>query len=70
MLNEPASNVEDAFVKLSERKESFRGSYASAIEAVCKRHSKVAAFTVYNKVPELNVTSRAALDLFNEVMVE
>ena len=70
VLSEPASNVEDALVKLSERKESFRGSYASALEAVCKRHNKVAAFTVYNKVPELNVASRAALALFNEVMLE
>ena len=35
-----------------------------------KRHSKVAAFTVYNKVPDLNVPSRAAFEVFNEVILE
>ena len=41
-----------------------------AIEAVSKRYSKVARSTIYNKVPDLNVPSQAALGMFNEVILE
>jgi len=70
VLNERISNVEQALVSLSMRREEFRRTYSSAIDAVLKKHSKVAAFTVYNKVPELNVASQTALALFNEVILE
>ena len=70
VLGKEVASVEEALLLLTEVRESFRGKYVSALKAVCKLHTKVAAFTVYNKVPDLNEQSRTALALFNEVMLE
>ena len=70
VLNLEASTVEDGLIRLSERRESFRANYTTAIDAVCRKHSQVAVFTVYNKIPELDMPARTALALFNEVILE
>lgn len=53
VLSLKTDSVEDALVLLSKRVESFRQCYQSAIDAVCKKHTNVAGFTVYNKIPGL-----------------
>jgi len=70
VLNEAASTVESALDKLYSRREDFRLSYASAIDAVRAKCKNTAAFTVYNKIPELPSSQVAALALFNEVILE
>lgn len=70
VLNQKCSSVEEALDHLSQRRESFRHSYTQAIDAVRRKHENVAVFTVYNKIPNLNLPIRTALALFNEVILE
>ena len=70
ILEEKASNVGSALDILYKAKEGFRLNYVGMLEAILKKHEKVAVCTIYSKVPGLSQSACTALALFNEVILE
>ena len=70
ILEEKASSVGSALDILYQAKERFRSDYVGMLEAILKKHKKVAVCTIYNKVPGLSQSAYTALALFNEAILE
>jgi len=70
VLNQSTSTIEDALLTLAEIRQKFRQNYISALKLVSTLSNNVAACTIYNKVPLLDDSSRTALALFNEIILE
>ncbi len=70
LLDEKVSSVSNALDILYQAKEDFRWNYIAMLEAILKKHNKVAVCSIYNKVPGLSQSAYTALALFNEVILE
>jgi len=70
VLEDKCATVDEALQLLHDIKEQFRHNYIAMLEAVQSKHSRIAACTIYNKVPGLNGSKNTALALFNEIILE
>lgn len=69
VLDEPATTVHDALLKLDELQMQFRRQYRQMLSAVVSHELPTVVCTVYDAVPNLGDTHRLALGLFNEVIL-
>jgi lysophospholipase L1-like esterase len=69
MLREPVATVGDALALLAPVREQFRASYRAMLKAVLSAGKPTAVCTVYDSIPGLPAADRAALGLFNEVIL-
>lgn len=68
LLGEPAATVGDALVTLAETIGEFRDAYIRMLTTVRERGLPICVCTIYDAIPTLEASARAALAGFNDVI--
>jgi len=68
-MGESVSNVIGALKKLSKLREAFRSRYASVLSELQALNKPLMVCTIYDAVPGLSDALKAALGLFNDVIL-
>ena len=68
-MGEPVSNVIGALEKLSKLREAFRSRYSAVLSELRALNKPLMVCTIYDAVPGLSDALKAALGLFNEVIM-
>ena len=66
----PAGTIADAMVRFGELRQQFRERYRNMLQAVADRDLPLFVCTIYDQVPSIGEAERAALAMFNEIILQ
>ena len=69
VVDEVAATVGEALVILDDLRSRFTAAYRQMLDAVLERGLPTAVCTIYDAIPDLTGRERAALALFNEIIL-
>jgi len=70
VLDRPARSVGGAMHEIRDITEKFRRNYRSLLSAALAKSTNLTVCTIYNHVPGLEGNAKAALSVFNEIILE
>ena len=66
----PTNTISDAMVRFGELRQLFRERYTDMLQALADRELPILVCTIYDQVPNISEAERAALAMFNEIILQ